>query len=66
MTDVTTLTLPQLLARRAHDTPDAVALRHKQLGTDSSAATAPPSRCAQETPAAAEPGYADATIYLLY
>lgn len=32
MTDVTTLTLPQLLARRAHDTPDAVALRHKQLG----------------------------------
>ncbi|MBB5235470.1 AMP-binding protein [Deinococcus budaensis] len=30
--DVTTLTIPQLLARRAAATPNAVALRHKQYG----------------------------------
>ncbi|GGM15373.1 AMP-binding protein [Deinococcus aerophilus] len=30
--DVTTLTIPQLLARRAEQTPQAVALRHKEYG----------------------------------
>ena len=30
--DVTALTLPQLLARRAALTPEAVALRHKEYG----------------------------------
>ena len=30
--DVTTLTIPQLLAKRAAQTPNAVALRHKEYG----------------------------------